>query len=134
MKLSKKGEYALRAMVRLALHYHKGPVRISAIAEMEKIPKKFLEGILVELKSAGLVQSTRGIAGGYELCRSPGKISLAEVIRIVNGPLAPLGCVSRYAHENCPEEKNCRLRRVMQDVRTAIVGVLEKVTFADICK
>lgn len=134
MKLSKKGEYALRAMVQLTLNYSKGPLRIGYISEQEKIPKKFLESILVELKKAGLVESTRGLEGGYELCQDPSNISLAQVVRIINGPLAPLGCVSRYAHVNCPDENTCRLKKVMLDVRTAIVNVLDKVTFADICK
>ena len=132
MKLSKKGEYALRAMVQLARNYPKGVVRIGAISDKEKIPKKFLERILVDLKKAGLVRSTRGLDGGYELCRPPVKITLAEVIREIDGPLAPLSCVSRYNHVCCPDEKRCGLKAAMLKVRNAIAGVLEKLTLKDI--
>ena len=134
MRLSKKGEYALRAMIVLSLNYEKGFVQIHKISEKEKIPEKFLEQILLELKKSGLLQSRRGIGGGYSLIKSPKEITLAEVIRIIDGPLAPLGCVSKWAHINCPEEKNCGLQSVMLDVRNAIAKILEEVTFDDVCK
>ncbi len=134
MKISRKGEYALKAMVCLSLNYDRGPVRIKEIAEKEKIPKKFLELILLELKKAGLLQSRRGAGGGYSLIKPPEKISLAQVIRIVDGPLAPISCVSKMAYVRCPDEKNCGLKHVMLDVRNAIAKVLEGITFADVCK
>lgn len=134
MRLSKKGEYALRAMIDLSLNYKKGFVQIHAISEKEKIPEKFLEHILLDLKKAGLLQSRRGIGGGYSLVKSPKEITLAEVIRIIDGPLAPLGCVSTWAHVSCPEEKNCGLQSVMLDVRNAIAKILEGITFDDVCK
>ena len=134
MRLSRKGEYALRAMICLSLRYKEGPVRIKEIAEREKIPRKFLELILLELKKAGLLQSHRGVGGGYSLIKSPEKISLARVIRIVDGPLAPIRCVSKMAYVKCPEEKSCGLQDVMLEVRNAIAKILEGVTFADVCK
>lgn len=134
MKVSKKGEYALRAMIDLSLNYRKGSVRIQEISEREKIPKKFLQQILLELKKNGLLQSKRGIAGGYSLIKPPEEITLAEVVRIIDGPLAPLSCVSTWAHISCPEERNCGLFQVMLDVRNAIATILEKVTFADVCR
>lgn len=134
MKVSKKGEYALRAMIYLSLNYKKGTIQIQKIAERAKIPKKFLEQILLELKKAGLLQSIRGSGGGYRLIKSPREISLARVIRIIDGPLAPLSCVSQWAHVGCPEEKDCGLHSVMLDVRNAIVRILEGITFADVCR
>jgi len=134
MKLSKKGEYALRAVIRLSLNYGGSPLRIGEISEREKIPKKFLEQILLELKKAGLLQSWQGAGGGYNLIKPPGEITFAQVIRIIDGPLAPLGCVSQHAYVSCPEEKSCGLYRVMLDVRNATVRILEGVTFADACR
>ncbi len=133
MKISKKGEYALRAMIDLALNYDKGSVQIRDIAEREKIPEKFLEQILLTLKKAGLLQSRQGVGGGYSLIRPPKEISLAEVIRVIDGPLAPLSCVSQWAYVSCPEEQNCGLYSVMLDVRNAIAEMLENLTFEDVC-
>ena len=133
MKISKKGEYALKAMLHLSLNYRNGPVQIREIAEREKIPVKFLEQILLELRKAGLLKSKRGAGGGYSLIKPPQEINLAQVIRIVDGPLAPLPCVSEWAHISCPDEKNCGLYNVMREVRNAIARILEGVTFGDIC-
>jgi Rrf2 family cysteine metabolism transcriptional repressor len=134
MKMSRKGEYALRAMIFLSLNYGLGPVRIQEIAERERIPKKFLEQILLELKNAGLLESRRGAGGGYRLIKSPKEVTLAQVVRIIDGPLAPVGCVSQLAHVRCPQQASCGLYGVMLDVRNAIANVLEGVTFADICE
>ena len=134
MRLSRKGEYALRAMIVLGMNYGKGPVQIQEIAEREKIPRKFLEQILLELKKAGLLQSRRGAGGGYQLIRPPEEVTLARVIRIIDGPLAPLSCVSSHAHVRCPEQDTCELYGVMLDVRNAIAEVLENVSVADIGK
>lgn len=124
----------MRAMIRLSLNYGGRPLRIREISEREKIPGKFLEQILLELKKAGLLQSRRGAGGGYSLIKPPGEVTLAQVIRIIDGPLAPLSCVSRWAYVSCPEQDGCGLYRVMLDVRNAIAGILEGVTFADACK
>lgn len=133
MRLSRKGEYALRAMIVLALDYGEGPLRIQDVADRERIPKKFLEQILLDLKKAGLVHSKRGAGGGYFLVRRPGQITLAEVVRTIDGPLAPLSCVSRHAHVQCPEQKSCGLYSVMREVRDAVAHVMEGVTLADVC-
>ncbi len=138
MKLSQRGEYALRALVVLGMHYRPGTavIPIHEISKEQNIPKRFLEQILNDLKSAGILTSRRGVAGGYRLARSPDKINLAEVIRHIEGPLAPVGCVSEKFYEpcTCPDEARCSIRSVMADVRTGIVKVLESVTVAELCQ
>lgn len=135
MKLSLRGEYALRAMLVLGLNYEKEVVRIKTISEQQNIPKRFLEQILNDLKSAGLVQSRRGITGGYRLARSPEQISLASVIRHIEGALAPVSCVSEQFYEkcSCPDESRCAIRSIMKEVRDAVVNVAERVTIAELC-
>jgi len=133
VRLSRKGEYALRAMIVLAAEYGNGPIDSQTVADRERIPKKFLGQILLELKNAGILQSRRGPRGGYYMIRAPKDVTLAEVVRAIDGPLAPLSCVSKMAHERCPEEESCGLWAVMMDVRNAIARTLEGVTFEDIC-
>jgi Rrf2 family cysteine metabolism transcriptional repressor len=135
MKLSLRGEYALRALVVLGLNYGKSVVRIQTISEQQNVPKRFLEQILNDLKSAGVVESKRGVAGGYRLSKAPDQISLAVVIRHIEGPLAPVNCVSEkfYAKCSCPDEGRCGIRSVMKEVRDAIVKILEGVTVAELC-
>ena len=132
MKITKKGEYGLRALVDLALNYKRGMRQIQEIVREEAIPEKFLEQILLILKNAGFVQSKRGIGGGYFLSKSPEEISLGEVIRLIDGPLAPLGCVSTE-HGSCPKEITCGIRSVMLDVTNATAEILDRVTLADVC-
>src|SRR5580698_9884030 len=136
MKLSLRGEYALRALVVLGLNYGKDVLRIQTISQQQNIPKRFLEQILNDLKSAGIVESRRGMAGGYRLSKPPEKISLAAVIRHIDGPLAPVSCVSEkfYSRCSCPDEAKCGIRSVMQEVRDAIAGILERVTVAELCQ
>ena len=138
MKLSVRGEYALRALIVLGLDYIEDDsvVRIQEISTRQNIPKRFLEQILNDLKAAGLLESKRGIAGGYRLKRPPEKISLAEVIRHIEGPLAPVSCVSERFYEkcSCPNEDKCAIRSVMKEVRDAIVRILEDVTVAQMCE
>lgn len=134
MRVSREGEYALRAMIELSLRYGDGPVPVAEIAKREAIPRAFLQQILRQLKQAGLVQSTRGASGGYSLLRRPERITLAEVLREIDGPLAPLSCVSAWAHRACGRERSCGLYRVMLDVRNAIAGILESTTLADVCR
>jgi Rrf2 family protein len=134
VRLSRKGEYALRAMIVLALTHGTGPVTIQTVADRENIPKKFLEQILLELKKAGLVGSKRGVGGGYFLIRDPAEVSFAEIVRVIDGPLAPLSCVSRRAHVRCPEQEGCGLYHVMLDVRNAISEIMEGVTLEDACR
>ena len=136
MKLSLKGEYALRALVVLGMNYSPSVVRIQRIADDQNIPKRFLEQILNDLKSAGILESKRGITGGYRLARSPEKITLASVVRHIEGALAPVSCVSEKFYEkcSCPNEGKCAIRAVMKDVRDSIVKILENVSVADLCQ
>ena len=136
MKLSTRGEYALRALLVLGLNYGPRVVRIQAISDEQNIPKRFLEQILNELKSAGIVESKRGIAGGYRLARPPENITLAAVIRHLEGALAPVSCVSERFYEkcSCPDEARCAIRSVMKEARDAVVQVVERVTVAEMCE
>src|SRR3954467_8720171 len=135
MKLSVRGEYALRALLVLGLNYDEPVVRIQTISDQQNIPKRFLEQILNDLKSAGVVQSRRGVAGGYRLPRRPAGILLPTVIRHIEGALAPVSCVSEAFYEkcSCPDESRCAIRSVMKEVREAVVKIAEKVTIADVC-
>ena len=135
MRLSQRGEYALRALLVLGMNHGPEVVRIRDIAQQQNIPRRFLEQILNDLKSAGFVQSRRGVAGGYRLQRDPAEISLADIIRHLEGPLAPVGCVSvnYYQRCSCPDEAKCAIRSVMQEVRDAIVSALEGVTVSHLC-
>ena len=134
--LSKKTQYAFRALAHLALQYGNGPVRISSISIEQRIPLKFLENILVELKNAGMLESKKGKGGGYVLKTSPKKINLATVIRIINGPIALLPCVSLNFYERCQDcnEETCGMRKMMLIARDATLKVLEKKTLDDIIK
>ena len=138
MKLSLRGEYALRALLVLGLDYLEDDsvVRIQEISKRQNIPKRFLEQILNDLKSAGILQSKRGVAGGYRLKVPPDRVTLAEVIRYIEGPLAPVSCVSARYYErcSCPDEEKCGIRSVMKEVRDAIVKILENVTLAQLCE
>jgi len=138
MKLSTRGEYALRALLVLGRDYREdgSVVRIQEISEQQNIPKRFLEQILNDLKSARVVESKRGVAGGYRLSRPPEKITLAEIIRHVEGALAPVSCVSERFYEKCtcPDEARCAIRSVMKEARDAVVKVVERVTVAEMCE
>jgi len=136
MKLSKKGEYALRSLINLGIAAEVGRslVQVAELAESEQLPVKFLEQIMQALKAAGFVESVRGKFGGYRLAKPAGKITIGEVVRIIDGPLAPIGCVSQSAYEKCtcPDEAHCGLRMLMLDVRNAIAGILDRYTLADV--
>ena len=135
--LSKKSKYALRALLALARRPSEEPVLISELAEQEGIPKKFLELILLELKNNGILQSKKGRGGGYFLGRKPDAISLGEVIRVLDGPLAPLPCVSQTAYhtcEECGDEATCGIRAVMKDVRDATSDILDRESLADVLR
>ncbi len=131
--LSKKTQYAFRALVHLAENYGGLPVKISAISIQQKIPLKFLENILNELKKADLLESRKGKGGGYMLKVSPKKINLAIVIRVINGPIALLPCVSLNFYEKCKDcdEATCGIRKMMIIARDATLKVLEKRTLYD---
>jgi Rrf2 family protein len=132
MKLSRKSEYAFLAMIDLAEHYADGPVRIADICARKTIPRKYLEQILLQLKGAGLVRSARGPAGGYRLAREPDKIYLAELIRLMDGAIAPVYSVSTYFYEHTPVESNRKLLEVLRDIRDYAARKLEQTTLADL--
>ncbi|MBL8294826.1 MAG: Rrf2 family transcriptional regulator [Bryobacterales bacterium] len=134
--LSKKTQYSLRALYSLARSHRAGPRLIVDLAEQESIPKKFLEQILLGLKSAGFVESKKGRHGGYSLARNPSEITLGEVIRRMEGPLAPLPCASETAYRKCDEcadAETCGTRMVMREVRDATALILDGTTLADVC-
>lgn len=136
MKLSKRGEYALRALIDLGIAAELGwpMLQITELATKEKLPIKFLEQIFTQLKAAGYVKSRRGKFGGYSLGRPMRRIKFGAVVRLIDGPLAPIRCVSQtsYARCSCPDEVHCGLRMLMFDVRNAISAVLDRFTLADI--
>jgi len=132
--LSKKTQYAFKALMYLSHEYNKGPVLIADIARKKKVPLKFLENILLELKKANILDSKKGKGGGYFFRVSPEKIPLAKVMRLLDGPIALLSCVSLNFYERCRncDEKNCGLHNVMCQVRDANLKILEKKTVADL--
>ncbi len=136
MKLSKRGEYALRALIDLGIALESGRpmLQVSELAAKEKLPIKFLEQIFTQLKAGGYVVSKRGKLGGYSLGKPMNRIKFGAVIRLIDGPLAPIPCVSQtaYARCSCPDEAHCGLRMLMLDVRTAIAKILDRYTLADI--
>jgi len=136
MKLSRRGEYALRSLISLGIAAEVGRrlVQVSELAENEQLPVKFLEQIMQTLKEAGLIESVRGKFGGYRLARPARDITIGFVVRLIDGPLAPIGCVSQTAYEKCtcPDEAHCGLRMLMLDVRNAIAGILDRYTLADV--
>ncbi|MBF0332290.1 MAG: Rrf2 family transcriptional regulator [Alphaproteobacteria bacterium] len=131
--LASKAKYGLKAMVHLARKEGEGSVLIAEIAEKERLPKKFLDTILLELKNNGLLNSKKGKGGGYCLARPADRISVGDIIRVLDGPLAPVPCVSRLSYkrcDDCVDETACAVRSVMQDVRDAIAQILDNTTLA----
>ena len=134
--LSKKAKYGLKALLYLADRPEEKPVLIAEIAERERIPKKFLDMILLELRNAGLLFSRKGKGGGYALAMPAERIRIGTVIRLLDGPLAPVLCVSRSAYrpcDDCQSETACRIRLLMGRVRDAMAEILDTTTLADIC-
>jgi len=135
LALSRKARYALRALYALAGDEGGGPVLIADLAERERIPRKFLEAILLELKNAGILQSKKGKGGGYTLGRAPDQITIGQVVRTIDGPLAPVPCVSEKAYarcEGCADEASCGTRIVMKKVRDAMAQILDNTTLAQV--
>lgn len=132
--ISQKAKYALRALVSLARVGQGQTMMIGEISRQQSIPKKFLEQILLELKRAGFVASRRGRAGGYELLRAPEDIMYGEVLRLIDGPIAPLPCLSKVAYrkcEDCQDEASCEIRHVFERVTLATRAVLDRTSLAD---
>jgi Rrf2 family protein len=140
MRLSKRGEYGLRAMIRLAEFYNREGdpylMQTKEISRIENISVKYLEQILLAMKNAGLLNSRMGVGGGYYLARPPEEIMLGQIVRTLDGPLAPIRCVSKMAYEpcDCPDERTCGLRMAMGDVRDAIANILDNASLEDIRK
>jgi Rrf2 family protein len=140
MRISKRGEYGLRAMIILAEAGEKSNspamMQIKEISQREQISPKFLEQILLTLKNAGMLHSKMGIGGGYYLARPAKEITLGQIFRVLDGPVAPIKCVSQMAYEpcGCPDEQTCGLRLVMGDVRNAIADILDHTSLADVIK
>jgi Rrf2 family cysteine metabolism transcriptional repressor len=135
VKFSKKSEYGLRALIELTQNYGH-PITRQQIGERQNVPVVFLEHILLRLKHAGLVASTRGAQGGYALIKAPSKVTLGHVIRILDGPLAPIGCVSKTAYQKCVDcpyakKAHCPLQHVMGGVRNAIADILDNYSLED---
>ena len=133
--LTSKGKYGLKALLDLAST--DGATHIADIAARNNIPKKFLEAILLELKNAGFLYSKKGKGGGYELAKRPNEIMIGEVIRVLDGPLAPIACASRTAFRacvDCSDPAACRVRLAMLDVRDAVARLLDNLTLSDLTK
>ena len=131
--LSRKSKYGLRAMLVLAEDTARGPIQASELAERQRLPRKFLEAILLELKRHGLVESKKGRGGGYVLSRKPGDITIGQIIRVLEGPLALTPCVSQTAYrkcEECVDEQTCGIRLAMKEVRDATAHILDNTTLA----
>jgi Rrf2 family protein len=133
--ISKRTKYGLQAMLALGREYGEKPVLIATLARRESIPLKFLESILLDLKGSGVVESKSGKGGGYRLSRPPAQITVGAVVRMLEGPLAPLPCASETAFKPCAEctdVEACGTRIVMREVRDAIAQVLDRTTLADV--
>jgi Rrf2 family protein len=135
--ISKKTKYAIKALLHLAKHYGEGPTLIGHLSEIEKIPKKFLEAILLDLKKQGILGSKMGAGGGYYLIKKPSEVMMSQVLRSTDGPIALIPCVSLNFYERCDDcvdEASCGIRDVMIDVRKATLKILSATTLEDIIK
>ena len=135
--ISKRTQYGLKAVLALGRRYGDGPLLIATMAAEEAIPIKFLEGILLDLKGRGVLESKKGKGGGYQLSRPPSTITIGSIIRLLEGPLAPLPCASETAFracEECEDVEHCGIRMIMRQVRDAIANVLDKTTLADLMR
>jgi Rrf2 family protein len=134
MRVSKKTDYALRALFTLVDNQGGGPIPIRELARRNDVPKKFLEQIMLALKARGWVESLPGLRGGYFLAKAPDKITMGEVVRHFDGILAPLQCVSVSGYKRCSQEPVCRFRRVFLEVRNQTANLMDRATLADISK
>ena len=134
MWVSKKTDYALRALFTLVDNFGGMPIPIRELARRNDVPKRFLEQIMLDCKTQGWVSSTAGLRGGYLLAKNPAKITMGEVVRHFDGILAPIDCVSVAGYKRCSQEPVCRFRRVFLDVRNYVAGVMDRSTLADVAK
>jgi Rrf2 family protein len=134
MRVSKKTDYALRALFTLVNHFGGAPIPIRELARRNDVPKRFLEQIMLALKAQGWVDSVAGIRGGYVLAKSPSTITLGEVVRHFDGIIAPIDCVSVTSYKRCSQEPVCRFRRVFLDARNYVAGLMDRATLAEVAK
>jgi len=134
MKISYKGDYALKTLLELAVNYNKGVVPIQELAKKGDIPDKFLEQVLLSLKKGGFVDSKRGVSGGYFLAKAPERITLGEVIRFIEGSVEPVACVGRKTYEECKDFKACVFRDIWGQIHVAISFVIDTITFAELVR
>jgi len=133
MKITYKGDYALKTILDLAAHFGNGPVAINDLSRRLDIPTKFLEQILLDLKRAHFVESRRGKIGGYSLAREPGQITLGEVVRFIDGPIEPIACVDKK-YSGCHDAGCCVFRAVWNEVSNSTARIIDHLTFADLLK
>lgn len=134
MRMSKKCDYALRALIFMGLEERPGYYSIHDIAAAEDIPFRYLEQIFLALKNSGILAARSGPSGGYRLRKDPSSVSLIDIVRLIDGPVAPARCVSRTAYDKCPRESVCALRPVLSEVRDAIAKILDSISLEDVCK
>ena len=134
MRISKKTDYALRALFTLVENYGGAPIPIRELARRNDAPKRFLEHIMLDLKSKGWVDSVSGIKGGYILARKPEQITMGDVVRHFDGLLAPIECVSVHSYKRCTQEPLCRFRRVLLDARNYVASLMDNATLATVAK
>jgi Rrf2 family protein len=132
--VSKETDYALRALFTLVDHFGGAPIPIRELARRNDVPKRFLEQIMLKLKTQGWVDSMAGVRGGYVLAKTPGKITMGEVVRLFDGITAPIDCVSVAGYKRCSQEPVCRFRRVFLDARNYVAGLMEHATLAEVSK
>ncbi|MCK4721583.1 Rrf2 family transcriptional regulator [bacterium] len=132
MKISRKSDYALRILVTLTEHYGRGPIPIRELARRNDAPRRFLEHILLDLKSQKCVDSVPGRNGGYILAKNPEKITMGQIVRHFDGILAPIPCVSVTDYKKCTQEPVCRFRRVLLEIRNTTAEIMDRTTFASL--
>lgn len=133
MKFSTRGEYGLRAMLDLAQHHGEGPVSLRGIAERQDISEHYLEQLVSALRKAGLVRSVRGAQGGYVLAREPVEIKVGDIIRVLEGPIAPMECVNEEEPPECERAQTCITRTIWEKIRDSINEVLDSINLEDLC-
>jgi len=134
MRVSKETDYALRALFTLVEHFGGAPIPIRELARRNDIPKRFLEQIMLKLKTQGWVDSAAGVRGGYVLAKSPGEITMGQVVRYFDGILAPIDCVSVTGYKRCSQEPVCRFRRVFYDARNYVAQLMDRATLAEVSR
>lgn len=134
MKLSTKGQYGVRAMFDLAQHYGQGPISLKSVAERQDISEHYLEQLIAVLRKAGLVNSVRGALGGYVLAKDPESITVGDIIRVLEGPVAPVDCVNDDLPDRCARAAQCITKEIWAKVRDSIEQVIDSITLADMCQ